>query len=72
MPSFFPQDTESEYHQRKSSETAQQPALQTVADDESQTKRTDTAAMEIIFPTHAKTPPANSMQGVHWFMKLTA
>ena len=56
MSSFFPHDTETENQQSGSAAAAQEPAFQAVADDQTQPKGSQAAAMEIILPAHKNTP----------------
>ena len=56
MPSFFPHHTKSQNQQTQSSAAAQQPALQTLAQQQAKSKSRQAAAMQMISPTHTYTP----------------
>ena len=64
MPLFFPQNTKTKNHQNKASPAAQKPALQAMAEDQTKSQNSQTAAMEIIFPANKKHPREKPMHPV--------
>ena len=56
MPSFFPHAAKTQNHQSDPAEAAQEPMVQSIAQQEPKPKGRQTAALEILLPAHENTP----------------
>ena len=56
MPLFFPHNAKTQNQQSQTAAAAQQPALQTLAQQQAKSKSRQAAAMQMISPTHTYTP----------------
>jgi hypothetical protein len=61
MPLLFSHDAKTKDHQTDSSAAAKQPAFQAMTHQQSQTKRHQTATMQVISPAHKLHPRNQSM-----------